>query len=122
MSSRFARLVILPLVLSVLLSDPESGTAAPDLPEIIEFSVPSGQIPSVFPAGSRLARITRAEYDRLRAGLSVSPAQADGSSGRWLRASHQVRWEPGKLLGRTTLSLDSGPVGPNLLRLTPCRT
>jgi hypothetical protein len=87
-------------------------------PEVVKVRVPSAKVSSWFPPGSDLHVLP---YDRFEALVKAARERpSPPRSPRLLKARHSARWESGRLLGQTELTVEASPgVGAGLLILEP---
>ena len=87
-------------------------------PEIVRVKVPSTQVSNWFPSGSDLQILPLERFEAMvKAARDRLP---EPRSPRLLKARHSARWEEGRLIGRTELTVEVPPnLAPRLLLLEP---
>ena len=78
-------------------------------PEVIPVRVPSADVAKWFPAGTEWTGMSFRQFETLRkSAIQAASRREIGAGPRLIRASHEARWEDGRLRGRSTLVIAPG--------------
>ncbi len=81
-----------------------AAAAGASPPEVVRVRVPAGKVSSWFPPGSDLRVLPHDRFEALVKAASDRPSPSP--SPRLLKARHSARWEAGRLLGKTELTVE----------------
>jgi hypothetical protein len=107
------------LVLALLLMLVAPALADDELP-VVRLRVPSAQVPQWFPVGTELKGMKAGEFDDLLRAARVSARRrSDTKLPRLLKATHEARWQDGRLVGRSVLVIEPARARAAALVLDP---
>ncbi|HEX8202070.1 MAG TPA: hypothetical protein VF590_16465, partial [Isosphaeraceae bacterium] len=89
-------------------------------PKVVRVRVPTEAVSTYFPPGTQMRGLAREEFEALVAAAREGHARRQRDGGpRLIRARHAVRWEAGRLLGRSELLVEAGGGAAGRLALEP---
>src|SRR5439155_19611111 len=105
---------------SILLTLTLPALAGAGFPEVVRVRVPAAKVATYFPPGTELRGMPSVEFEALvTAARDGFRKQQRAAGPRLLRARHAVRWEAGRLSGRSELLVEAAQDGLELLVLDP---
>ncbi len=111
---------ILSLCLTALILGTCTRVQAEDELSVTRLRVPSDQVMRRFPAGTELKGMKTSEFEKLvRDAETTLNRRAEARPPRLLKATHEARWQEGRLVGKSSFVIETNPACASALMLAP---